>query len=89
MIVCYDGKLGNGKSLSGLFQLTGVAMVDPYDTYTDDLLRLQRQLMRNALFDYVREMHACRAHGLYVARYYMEQQVREQILSLGGLASPW
>ena len=48
-----------------------------------------KPIFRKAFLDYVREMDACAEHGLYIARFYMSLQVREQLYALGGLASPW
>lgn len=85
MIVCYDGKLGNGKSLSGLFQLTGVAMVDPHDDRTMQLPFAMKHARWRFLLVCMSSKNApeerIRRRSLELARV--------RLFELGGLASPW
>ncbi|MCD9228861.1 hypothetical protein LPV64_08320, partial [Ralstonia pseudosolanacearum] len=89
VIVLYDGKLGNGKSLSGLFQLTEVVMVDVQDSFTMKLDQAALFRRRRMLLGVLDGIDVCMRSKAFVGAVVLEERAAELIDRLGGLASPW
>lgn len=84
MIILHNAKPAEGMTLRGLFQLTGVVMVDPHDNKTMQL-PLPIRSARQAFISYLRYREVASPAG----RAYVEPLARLRLAALGGLASPW
>ena len=85
MIILHNAKPAEGMSLRGLFQLTGVAMVDPHDNKTMQLPFAMKHARWSFLLACMSSKNAPEARIRAVSL----ERARVRLFELGGLASPW